>query len=87
MRWIAIASLCLAFGCHWQRDESKVDQRPVVVTEKPAAEKPATEVPSPEKTASDTVWHTDLATAMSEAKRLDRPLLVVSILGDLRKRC
>lgn len=32
-------------------------------------------------------WHDDLAAARAEARRSGRPLLVVSIVGDLRKRC
>jgi hypothetical protein len=32
-------------------------------------------------------WRDDLPSAMREAAAAQRPLLVVSIVGDLRKRC
>jgi hypothetical protein len=32
-------------------------------------------------------WRDDLASARREAEATGRPLLVVSIVGDLRKRC
>jgi len=32
-------------------------------------------------------WHDDLPSAMWDAGAANRPLLVVSIVGDLRKRC
>jgi len=32
-------------------------------------------------------WRDDLPSAVSEAVAAQRPLLVVSIVGDLRKRC
>ena len=32
-------------------------------------------------------WHDDLAAAQREATASGRPLVVISIVGDLRKRC
>jgi len=40
------------------------------------------------KAAEDPLlWRDDLAAAAREAAATQRPLLVVSIVGDLRKRC
>ena len=33
------------------------------------------------------LWHADLKTALAVAQATQRPLLVVSVLGDLSKRC
>ena len=32
-------------------------------------------------------WHDDLKAAIREAATTNRPLMVVSLVGDLRKRC
>lgn len=35
----------------------------------------------------DATWQDDLKSALAESKRTDKPLLVISILGDLKRRC
>jgi hypothetical protein len=35
----------------------------------------------------DTAWQDDLKSALAESKRTGKPLLVISILGDLKRRC
>jgi hypothetical protein len=37
--------------------------------------------------ASPVPWGTDLSAGMAEAHRTGKPLLVISIVGDLRARC
>ena len=37
--------------------------------------------------ASPVPWGTDLSAGMTEAHRTGKPLLVISIVGDLRARC
>jgi hypothetical protein len=90
-RWRACVAVCLliaahSIGCNWQRDDRKsTQQKPVEET--PAATDPIAEKPTSKNAERDTSWHTDLVLALAEAKRLERPLLVVSILGDLKRRC
>jgi hypothetical protein len=88
--WLAIAMLALV-GCNWQRGDR--DARPSLQptalesAAEPVAKGSPTAVPATESPAGTSPWGTDLEAALADAKRLGRPVLVVSILGDLAKRC
>ena len=73
-----------------RRDVDPVIAQPPAAAPAPSSE-PAAESSAP---AADPAaippsaeWRTDLTAALAEARRDNRPLLVVSILGDLKRRC
>jgi hypothetical protein len=84
-RWLTVLVICSFFGCDSPQD--------VDVAEKGHA----ADVQSPDVVESErhrggevdfqTAWRTDLKSALAEARQKGKPLLVVSILGDLKRRC
>ena len=70
----------IASGCS---EQAITAQPPVTSSRENTPESPAELQPA----ATPDLWHTDLTEALAESRRLDRPLLVVSILGDLSSRC
>ena len=86
----ALGLLSNTIGCNWQG--AQTDAQPNAETKGSSDEKrrppgDLAQPPPPQTSKNESPWGTDLSAALADAKRLDRPLLIVSILGDLAKRC
>ena len=86
---LMLSAAILAGGCNWQRDEVVEHAKPKseVAQASSSEDKPSTDKLPTSPVAEESVWHTDLVAALAEARQRNRPLLVVSIIGDLTRRC
>ena len=82
-RLASLATVWLALGCG--RADSKANKQHPLPPE--SAEVQPTAANIPVASSPQDLWFTDLEQAVREAGTKNKPLLVVSLLGDLKQRC
>ena len=85
----SVITLLSWMGCDDKDSESNVNPEAQPTSEQPARYQTPVKV-SIDKVnnpSASSLWNTDLAHSLKIARKTGRPLLIVSVLGDIHKKC